>query len=121
MMNVFFIINNVAVTPSLDEGTILNGVTRDSVIVLLKDMGIKVEERRINIDELIAAYKIGSLQEVFGTGTAATISPIKALRYREVVMDFDLSKLKIAPALKKNLDDIKSGVVEDKYGWMLKL
>ena len=121
MMNVFFIINNVAVTPSLDEGTILNGVTRDSVIVLLKDMGIKVEERRINIDEVIAAYKIGILQEVFGTGTAATISPIKALRYREVVMDFDLSKLKIAPAIKKDLDDIKSGVVEDKYGWMMKL
>lgn len=121
MMNVFFVINNVAVTPSLDEGTILKGVTRDTVIVLLKDMGIKVEERKISIDELMAAYKKGFLQEVFGTGTAATVSPIKALRYRNEVMDFDLSKLSIAPAIKKNLDDIKAGKVEDKYGWMVKL
>lgn len=121
MMNVFFIINNVAVTPSLEEGTILSGVTRDSAITLLKDMGIKVEERRISIDELVAAYKKGGLQEVFGTGTAATVSPIKALRYRNEVMDFDLSKLTVAPALKKYLDDIKSCVVEDKFGWMIRI
>jgi branched-chain amino acid aminotransferase len=121
MMNVFFVINEVAVTPSLEEGTILKGVTRDSAIILLKEMGIKVEERRISIDELLAAYKKGALKEVFGTGTAATVSPIKALRYREEVLDFDLGKFKIAPALKKNLDEIRSCAVPDRFGWMIKV
>jgi len=59
MMNVFFVINNIAITPSLDEGTILAGVTRSSVITLLQEMNIPVEERRINIDELLEAYKQG--------------------------------------------------------------
>ncbi|MGN6615759.1 MAG: branched-chain amino acid aminotransferase, partial [Ilyomonas sp.] len=88
MMNVFFIVNNVAITPSLEEGTILNGVTRSSVLTVLNDMGIKTEERKISIDEVIDAYKNGSLQEVFGTGTAATIAPIKELRYKDFVMTF---------------------------------
>ncbi|MFM2326909.1 MAG: hypothetical protein RIR31_1111 [Bacteroidota bacterium] len=76
VMNVFFIIGNTAITPDLDEGTILAGVTRDSVIVLLREMGYTVEERAISIDEIIDAHKAGTLREVFGTGTAATISMI---------------------------------------------
>jgi branched-chain amino acid aminotransferase len=121
MMNVFFVINNTAITPSLEEGTILKGVTRDTVIVLLEEMGLKVEERRINIDEVIEAYKNGSLKEVFGSGTAATVSPIQKLRYKDEVMDFDLEKISIAPALKKSLDEIRSCAVEDRFGWMIKI
>ena len=121
MMNVFFVINNTAITPSLEEGTILKGVTRDTVIVLLEEMGLKVEERRINIDEVIEAYKNGSLKEVFGSGTAATVSPIQKLRYKDEVMDFDLEKITIAPALKKSLDEIRSCAVEDRFGWMIKI
>lgn len=121
MMNVFFVINNTAITPSLEEGTILKGVTRDTVIVLLEEMGLKVEERRINIDEVVEAYKNGSLKEVFGSGTAATVSPIQKLRYKDEVMDFDLEKITIAPALKKNLDAIRSCAVEDRFGWMIKI
>ena len=120
MMNVVFVINGVAITPSLEEGTILKGVTRDSVITILKDMGIKVEERRINIDELMEAYKSNSLQEVFGTGTAATIALIKELLYKDFVMQFDITKCKIANAVKQTLDDIRSCSVEDKFGWMVK-
>ena len=120
MMNVFFVINNTAVTPSLEEGTILKGVTRDTIITLLKEMGLTVEERKINIDEVLAAYKNGSLKEVFGTGTAATVSPIEKLRYKDVVMDFDMGKITIAPALKKTLDGIRSCTIEDKFGWMIK-
>jgi branched-chain amino acid aminotransferase len=82
VMNVFFIIGNTAITPDLDEGTILAGVTRDSVIVLLREMGYTVEERAISIDEIIDAHKAGTLREVFGTGTAATISMIKTLNYK---------------------------------------
>lgn len=121
MMNVFFVINDTVVTPSLEEGTILKGVTRDTVITLLKEMGLTVEERKINIDEVIAAYKNSSLKEVFGTGTAATVSPIQKLRYKEEVMDFDLEKNKVAAALKKTLDDIRSCAVEDRFGWMVRI
>lgn len=120
-MNVFFIIGNTAITPAISEGTILAGVTRDSVIQLLKDMGLKVEERRLSIDEIEEGYKKGELHEIFGTGTAATISLIKELRYKDFVMTFDSDKWKVAPAIKRTLNDIKEGRSEDKYGWMVKV
>ena len=121
MMNVVFIINNVAVTPSLEEGTILNGVTRDSIITLLKEKGIKVEERRINVDELIDAYKKGLFTEAFGTGTAATVALIKELRYKDEIMKLDLAKATTAIALKNRLDDIRYGKADDKFDWLFKI
>lgn len=121
MMNVFFLINGVAVTPSLEEGTILQGVTRDSVATLLEEAGIKVEERRISIDELIAAHKAGQLQEVFGTGTAATISFIKELKYKDYVMQFDVDSWKIAPSIRQQLNDIRDSKVADTHNWMFKI
>lgn len=121
MMNVIFIINGIAVTPSLEEGTILKGVTRESVITILKQMGIKVEERRINIDELIESYKNNILQEVFGTGTAATIALIKELRYKNFVMQFKVANCIIAKQLNQTLTDIHSRAIDDKFGWMIKV
>ena len=121
MMNVFFVINNVAITPSLEEGTILAGVTRNSVITVLEEMGLKVEERRISIDELTEAYKNNQLQEVFGTGTAAVISLVKELKYRDLVMQFDVSKFAIAAEVKQRLADIKEGKTADKHGWLFKI
>jgi branched-chain amino acid aminotransferase len=118
MMNVFFIINGVVVTPSLEDGCILAGVTRSSAIILLQEMGLKVEERRIHIEELLDAYKKGVLEEVFGTGTAATIAMIQELKYRDHMMVFDVNKLKTATALRKWITDIREGRREDKYGWM---
>ena len=120
-MNVVFIIGNKAVTPDLSTGTILDGVTRDSVIVLLKEMGLTVEERPLNIDEVIEAHKVGTLKEVFGTGTAATISLIKELRYKDYVMDFEVEKWEVAPKVKKMLNDIRYGKTADNNGWMMKL
>ncbi len=121
MMNVFFVIDNVAVTPSLDEGTILEGVTRASVIQGLNDLGVKVEERRISIDELLEAYKAGRVSEVFGTGTAAVIAPVKELNYKGYSMEFDTEQYKISGAVKEWLNGIREGRVEDKYGWMWKV
>ncbi len=118
-MNVFFIINNLAITPSLEEGTILEGVTRDSAIQVLHDMGIQVEERKINIDELLEAYKKGAFTEMFGTGTAATISRIKELRYKDFSMHFELEQYHVAKALKQRLTDIREGRAEDTYSWMI--
>jgi len=120
-MNVFFIIGDTAITPDLEQGTILDGVTRQSSITLLKEMGFKVDERHLSIDEIIQAYKAGLLYEVFGTGTAATISLIKELRYKDFVMQFDVDNWKTAPTLKKWLTDIREGRREDKYNWMQKV
>ncbi len=120
-MNVFFIIGNTAITPDLEQGTILDGVTRQSAIALLKEMGFTVEERGLSIDEIIEAYKAGQLKEVFGTGTAATISLIKELRYKDFVMEFDVDKWQAAPTVKKWLTDIREGRREDKYNWMWKV
>ena len=103
-MNVFFIIGNTAITPDLDQGTILDGVTRQSTITLLKEMGFTVEERPLSIDDIIDAYKAGLLYEVFGTGTAATISLIKELRYKDFVMQFDVDNWKTAPTVKEMAD-----------------
>lgn len=120
-MNVFFIIGNKAITPDLEQGTILAGVTRDSVIRLVEDMGMQVEERPLSIDEIIEAFKKGELREVFGTGTAATISMIKELRYKEFVMNFDINNWSVAPKIKIRMDNIKEGKEEDKFGWMVKI
>lgn len=121
-MNVFFVLNdNKVITPGLDAGTILEGVTRDSAITILKDMGLTVEERAVNIDELIEAYKAGNLKEVFGTGTAATISPIKELKYKDFVMTFNVDEWKTAFEMKRRLDDIREGRAADTKGWMVKV
>ncbi len=120
-MNVFFIIGNTAVTPDLGAGTILAGVTRDSVIAVLKELGLSIEERSLSIDEVIAAHKAGNLVEVFGTGTAATISLIKELRYKDYVMEFDVNNWQIAPGVKERLNQIRYGQTLDSHGWMLKV
>lgn len=117
-MNAFFIIGDKVVTPGLEEGTILAGVTRDSVITVLKEMGWDVEERPLSIDEIIAAHKSGNLKEIFGTGTAATIALIKELCYKDYPMVFDVSTWKIAPEVKRRMDDIRYGITEDKHNWL---
>ncbi len=120
-MNVFFIIGNTAITPDLEPGTILHGVTRDSTMTLLAELGFSVEERALSIDDIVDAYKAGVLYEVFGTGTAATISMIKELRYKDFTMHFDVDKWKTAPEVKSKLSAIKEGRIADKYDWMFKV
>ena len=118
-MNVFFVIGDTAVTPDLTPGTILAGVTRDSVMTILEEMGLKVEERPVSIEMLIEAYKAGELREVFGTGTAATVSLIRELKYKDFAMSFDTQKFTVTTEIKNRLDAIREGHAPDKYGWML--
>jgi len=121
-MNVFFIIDGVAITPSLEDGTILAGVTRDSIITLLKENNIEVQERRLSIDEIIEAHKQGKLQEAFGSGTAASMSFIADLTYKGETYSLpNISEWTISTQIKKQLDDIRYGRIEDKYGWLLKV
>ena len=121
VMNVVFIIGNKAITPSLEEGTILAGVTRSSALTVLSELGYTVEERAISIDEVAEAYKSGQLREAFGTGTAATISMIKELCYRDLTMLFNTESWTVAPAVKRILDDIRAGKQDDTHGWMVKV
>lgn len=120
-MNVFFVAGKKVITPSLEDGTILAGVTRDSTITVLREMGLAVEERKITIDELMDLYKAGQLNEVFGTGTAATISMIKELKYKDQVMHFDTDRSATALELKKRLTAIREGKAADTHGWMVRI
>src|SRR5438105_10478230 len=120
-MNLFFIIGDTAVTPDLSSGTILAGVTRDSVMTILGDMGLRVEEKAVSVDDLMDAYRKGTLREVFGTGTAATVSLIRELKYKDFVMTFDVDQWKVTPEIKKRLDGIREGQAVDTHGWMFKV
>jgi branched-chain amino acid aminotransferase len=121
-MNVFFVIGDKVITPDLSMGIILPGITRDSVITLLAEKGIKVEERPISIDEIADAYKSGTLKEAFGTGTAASITTIARLTYRENEMVMpDVAHWDTVNFLKKELGDIRHGRVEDTRGWIFKV
>jgi branched-chain amino acid aminotransferase len=118
-MNVFFQINNVLITPPLDEGTILNGVTRDSVITLARQMNVKVEERKITTDEIFAAIDKGELQDAFGAGTAATIAPIIQIGYRDKVYQLPpVEGRELSNTVKKTLSNIKMGILPDTYHWI---
>lgn len=121
MMNVMFVIDGKVITPSLERGTVLKGVTRDSSITLLRDMGYTVEERNLSVEEIVAAHKAGKLEEVFGVGTAAVVSYISKLAEGDYVMEFDLTQSKVGPRLKKKLNDIRVGLEEDKHGWLVKI
>ncbi len=120
-MNVFFISGKKALTPSLEEGTILDGITRRSVMTVLKEMGLEVIERRIAVDELQEMFKKGELNEVFGTGTAATVSMIRELKYRDFIMEFDTNAWTVTPEILNRLNDIRYGKVADKHGWMFQV
>ena len=116
-MNVLFKIGGKIVTPALN-GSILPGITRKSCLQLLRDKGYEVEERRLSVDELIGAARDGSLEEAFGSGTAAVVSPIGSLYYKGET--FVISGGGIGPVaqdLYDTLTGIQWGRVEDPYGW----
>lgn len=116
-MNIFFKIDGKIITPMLN-GSILPGITRNSVLELCREWGMDVEERRISVEELLQAQKDGKLEECFGTGTAAVISPVGKLRYKDDVMVIGGGK--IGPVSQKIYDTvtgIQLGKLEDKYGW----
>lgn len=117
-MNVFFVIDGEIITPTLENGNILPGVTRDSAIQLLRSWGYKVSERLLSIDEIREAADNGKLDEAFGTGTAAVISPIGELNEAGKVMIINEGKIgPISQRLYNNLTGIQWGTVEDTMGW----
>jgi len=120
-MNVMFKINGTVVTPAL-VGSILPGITRKSIIEILKDAGIPVEERRLSVDELVAAMKDGSLEEAWGCGTAAVVSPIGEIAYDGVKYSINDGKIgELTQWLYDELTGIQWGKKEDKFGWITKI
>lgn len=117
-MNIFFVIDDEFITPKLN-GSILPGITRNSVITLAKTWNIKVSERQISIDEVMQAHSSGSLQEIFGSGTAAVISPVGELKYNDTVISIGNGSVgPIAHRLFKTLTDIQYGKTKDPMGWV---
>lgn len=116
-MNVFFKIDGKVITPSL-EGSILAGITRDSSIALLKHWGVPVEERRISIEEIYQAHQEGKLEEAFGTGTAAVISPIGSLNWNDNIIAINNEQTgPISKRLYDTITGIQCGKIEDLFGW----
>jgi len=120
-MNVFFKINGVVHTPALN-GSILDGITRSSIIQLLKSWDIPVEERTISIEELYEAGRNGSLEEAFGTGTAAVISPIGELNWKNDKLAINGGRTgELSQKLYDTLTGIQKGTLPDPFGWMVEI
>ena len=120
-MNIFFKIDGKIVTPEL-SGSILPGITRNSVIQVCKSMGYTVEERKISVEELLEAQKSGKLEECFGTGTAAVISPVGKLRYKDDVMFINDNTIgEVSQKLYDTITGIQWGECEDKFNWTITL
>ncbi|NIA08565.1 MAG: branched-chain amino acid aminotransferase [Nitrospiraceae bacterium] len=116
-MNIFFVLEDTLVTPSL-SGSILPGITRDSVLRLARDWGLKVEERRIAIDEVLERAENHSLKECFGTGTAAVISPVGLLYYRDKTYNINSGKTgNLAQRFFDEITGLQYGEKKDIYGW----
>ena len=123
VMNIMFVIDDTLITPTLDQGTLLAGITRESVLHIARDLGWKVEERRIAFQEIIDASKNGSLQECFGTGTAATIAPVGRIGYDDGE-DIILNNNEVGPFARKiyeQLLGIQYGKTEDRFGWTVEI
>ena len=117
MMNVMFVINDVLVTPPLSD-SILDGVTRDSLLTLATSFGYETEERQISIDELEKAFHSGTISEAFGAGTAAVVAPIQTIHINGI--DYHLpgyNNESLLSKIKQRLENIRTGLEEDVHGW----
>jgi branched-chain amino acid aminotransferase len=120
-MNIFFVIDNEVITPPL-EGSILGGITRDSVLQATRKWGLAVREENISIDQVYEASQKGTLQEIFGTGTAAVISPVSELKWNDkIIVPGDGQVGKVSQRLYDYINGVQYGLVEDDFGWVTEL
>lgn len=120
-MNLMFVIGDTLITPALSD-TILAGITRNSVLVLARDWGMKVEERKISITEILEAHANGTLKEAFGVGTAATIAQIIGIGHIDNYYPLPpVEERQFSPKIDETLRNIRKGKIEDKFNWMYKL
>lgn len=121
-MNFAVVIDGKVLTADLSEGTILPGITRDTALTILKEMNIPFEERKVSMDEIIEASKNGTLEDAFGMGTAAVVSYIKAIGYRDMTIELPpVSERKISTLLRNEIIKQRTNLVEDTHGWIRKV
>ncbi|MEX1001322.1 MAG: branched-chain amino acid aminotransferase [Crocinitomicaceae bacterium] len=121
-MNVVFVINDTIITPDEKKDTILKGITKRSVLDIAKDWGYRVEERQVSVKEVIDALNDGTLQDAFGAGTAATIAPISHIGYEGTTYELpDIEGRAFSNKVKTYINDYKKGLLEDKYGWLVRI
>lgn len=117
-MNIMFIINNVLITPSEEQDTILRGITKRSIIELALSWGVKVEERKVSVDEVIEALRNGSMQDAFGAGTAATLAQIDEISYKDELFKLPpVESRTLSNRVKRHLDALKIGKIDDTFSW----
>ena len=120
-MNLFFIINGKLITP-LCKGTILEGITRDSILKLARHLGIETEVREISIDEILQAHQNGELEDAFGSGTAATITHLARITYQDFEIELPpVETRKVSLLLKSTLSEIRTSQIPDPFGWVKQL
>lgn len=120
-MNVMFMFDDVLVTPALNT-SMLAGITRDSILRIARDWGVKVEEREVTVTELIEKYKAGKIKEAFGVGTAANIAHIATIGHTDVIMELpDIATRTFSNKMYEHLFAYKRGEREDKFGWLTKI
>ena len=119
--NLIFVIDGKLVTPSI-RSTVLDGITRDTIITLAKNAGIEVEERRVSVKEILEGIENGSVTDAFAAGTAATVTPIGEIGYNGKIYTLtDPSTRTISSGIAKTLNDIRYGLIPDEFGWNLVL
>ena len=120
-MNIFFKINGTVVTPALN-GSILPGVTRDSVLALCREWNVPVEERKVSVDEIIDAARTGAMEECFGTGTAAVVSPVGELRFEQEKMEIHGGRIgELTQKIYDTITGIQLGEIEGPAGWSVEV
>ena len=117
-MNLFFVIDGEVLTPE-NNGAILKGITRKCLIDIYRHKGYKVTSRAISIDEIVEASQNGTLQEVFGAGTAAVVATVSEIKYKDTVIKLDVDNYKVAPEGKAFINGIRSRKLEDPFGWVI--
>ncbi len=118
-MNVFFVIGDKVVTPETD-GAILKGITRDMIMTILREKGYTVEERPVDIHELVDAHQNGLLKEAFGTGTAAVVAPISEIAYKDQIITLPaITEESIGSIAKNEINGLRSGRIEDTHNWIV--
>ncbi len=116
-MNIFFVLKDRVLTPNL-SGTILRGITRDSVITLLRERGVPVEERPITMAEIAEAHRKGELLEAFGAGTAAVVAHVSRIGYKGEDLILDPGRWSLSKEIKSQINGIRSGRIPDTHGWI---
>ncbi|MEZ5032297.1 MAG: branched-chain amino acid aminotransferase [Saprospiraceae bacterium] len=118
-MNIFFVLDGKVITPAT-LGTILKGITRDSILTILKEKGYEVEERRLSIDEIVEAYHAGKFQEAFGAGTAAVVAHVSKIKYGDLIMELPpMEDRHVGEMVKKEINGIRSGRLPDRHHWIV--